>query len=258
MMLTRLPISDKNERLNEQHFHHCWPIFPAVGLIVGAISALTLMILTTLLPVAPACIMTLLIGVLLTGAIHEDGFADACDGLFCAKPPKQAFEVMKDSRLGTFGVLGLSFNLLLKTSLLITLAQSSLSLACFALITSHCLGRFSPLVLMAKLTAYTSKTSKLSNNLAAPQTLHLLLLLFAYCSAILLTLAIGFNFGLTHTPLILNAVLLSILLALFSAYATKTYIKKTLRQYNGDCLGFSEQITEITVLLTFTSLSFLY
>lgn len=98
---------------------------PVVGLIVGVLVALAVALAALRLP-APLCgVLGCLVWVLVTGGLHLDGVADCGDGLFVEAPPARRLEIMKDSRLGTFGGAALFFVLALKAAALGALAPSS-------------------------------------------------------------------------------------------------------------------------------------
>lgn len=98
--------------------------FPAVGLIVGGLAALLTGVAALRLP-APLCgVLGCLAWVLITGGLHLDGVADCGDGLLVEAPPARRLEIMKDSRLGTFGGTALFFVLALKATALGTLVAS--------------------------------------------------------------------------------------------------------------------------------------
>ncbi len=81
--------------------------YPAVGVLVGAMVAVIWWGASLLFPPEIAALISTVASVLITGAFHEDGFADACDGLGGGRTPERALEIMRDSRLGTYGTLGL-------------------------------------------------------------------------------------------------------------------------------------------------------
>lgn len=96
--------------------------FPVVGLIVGAAAALVTGLAALRLP-APLCgLLGCLAWVLVTGGLHLDGVADCGDGLLVEASPARRLEIMKDSRLGTFGGIALFFALAIKVTALGTLA----------------------------------------------------------------------------------------------------------------------------------------
>ena len=85
---------------------------------------------------------------MLTGAFHEDGLADLTDGLGGSMKREQALEIMKDSRIGSFGSLALIIALGSKISLLTLLGQKDIILACWALFGAHVSSRFTPLLVI--------------------------------------------------------------------------------------------------------------
>ena len=108
--------------------------FPAIGWIVGVITALTYWLLASNLPDLPAtplvaAFLSTFVGLMLTGAFHEDGLADLTDGLGGSMQREQALEIMKDSRIGSFGSLALIIALGSKISLLTLLGQTDIILS---------------------------------------------------------------------------------------------------------------------------------
>ncbi|UCD07963.1 MAG: adenosylcobinamide-GDP ribazoletransferase [Dehalococcoidales bacterium] len=97
--------------------------FPVVGFIIGAILALMNWVFSLFLPTAATNALTIVLLVIITGAMHLDGFADTCDGLAGNKPAKERWKVMHDSRTGAFGVTGLILLLLVKFALLNSIPQ---------------------------------------------------------------------------------------------------------------------------------------
>jgi len=131
--------------------------FPAVGAVVGGLTAGVLYGLGHFLPdpaVAPAsawvaAVLSTAVGLLITGAFHEDGLADLSDGLGGSLARDRALEIMKDSRIGTFGASALTIALLGKVALLATLMQADAALATLALWGGHVVSRAAPLGLIA-------------------------------------------------------------------------------------------------------------
>lgn len=93
---------------------HCTRYYPLVGWVVGGATALVFGLAHAIWPQPVAVLLSMAAGLALTGAFHEDGFADVCDGLGGAVTRERALEIMKDSRLGTYGVAGLGLMLALK------------------------------------------------------------------------------------------------------------------------------------------------
>lgn len=130
--------------------------FPGVGWIVGGLTAAVFWGLLLLLPPVPAApwlaaIASTVFGVLLTGAFHEDGLADLADGLGGSAQRERALEIMKDSRIGSFGAIALVLALLSKVALLALLAQADAWLAVVALFAAHVSSRTVPLLVIRTL-----------------------------------------------------------------------------------------------------------
>src|SRR5438132_826647 len=93
--------------------------FPLVGAGIGAVAGLAFVIAQTFgLGDWPAAILAVLAGLALTGALHEDGLADAADGFFGGHDCEQRLAIMSDSRHGTFGVLAIVLSVLLRAAAL--------------------------------------------------------------------------------------------------------------------------------------------
>jgi adenosylcobinamide-GDP ribazoletransferase len=130
--------------------------FPGVGWVVGGLTAAVLWGLLVLLPAAPAAVwvavvLSTVFGVMLTGAFHEDGLADLADGLGGSAERERALEIMKDSRIGSYGAIALVLVLLAKVALLALLAQGSGWLAVVALFAAHVTSRTVPLLIIRTL-----------------------------------------------------------------------------------------------------------
>ena len=95
--------------------------FPLVGAALGLIAAAVDLALRQIFPIAAASALVLALLVLMTGALHLDGFIDCCDGLFGGKEPARRLEIMRDSRIGSFGAVGVCVLLIAKYAALISL-----------------------------------------------------------------------------------------------------------------------------------------
>ncbi len=106
MFFTRLPLW-KIANVPADHFKKVVPLWPMVGWLTGGVMACVYILASYCLPSLIAIILALVARVLLTGALHEDGFADFCDGFGGGTTRQRTLEIMKDSHIGTYGVLGL-------------------------------------------------------------------------------------------------------------------------------------------------------
>jgi adenosylcobinamide-GDP ribazoletransferase len=113
--------------------------FPAIGLIVGASGAAVMWLAALVLPAPLPAILSTAVTVLMTGAIHEDGLADTCDGLGGGATRERVLEIMKDPRIGVFGAIALMLMVLLKIA---TLSLLPLWTAMAALVAVHAFSRF--------------------------------------------------------------------------------------------------------------------
>lgn len=141
--LTRIPVA-RRVPPGEREVAAASAFYPAVGLSVGAIGAS----LARLLPLLPAPVLAVAITAVtmcVTGAFHEDGLADALDGLGGGLTRERALEIMKDSRIGSFGGAGLTLLLLARFALYQAIPRPSLPAA---LLVAGGLSRFGALPIM--------------------------------------------------------------------------------------------------------------
>lgn len=208
--------------------------FPLVGWLVGAIAALLLWMLAHLLPWLPAVILATALAILLTGAFHEDGFADMCDAFGGGWEKEQVLAIMKDSRLGTYGTLGLGLMLAGKVSLLACLP---LPTALGALVAGHVLGRTTATSLLLSL-PYVRDTENPAKVKTPPSDFRLPDLLFALAVAAPALLLLP---GTAWLPVVVG----QLAVRGWAAW----YYRKRIGGYTGDCLGGAQQLGELGVLL---------
>ena len=235
MFYTRLPVPRWVGHSPEQ-LNRATRYFPLVGWIAGGTVAGTIYLSHWILPLSVSVLLGLAIGILLTGAFHEDGFADVCDGFGGGWTPEQILTIMKDSRLGTYGTVGLLLLLGTKFAALYELGQRSLPLLYITLVTSHALSR--------GLAATFIRTHRYvradADSKAKPVAQRLLTidLLVAGVFALLPLLIFP------HWWLILG-VLPALLMRLYLGY----YFNRHLGGYTGDCLGATQQLGELAMTL---------
>jgi adenosylcobinamide-GDP ribazoletransferase len=233
MFLTRLPVGkwvQHNAAL--QLGMPRW--FPAVGWLVGCMAALLLWLCASLLPWVPAVIIATALAIVSTGAFHEDGFADMCDAFGGGWEKEQVLRIMKDSRLGTYGTLGIGLMLASKLSLL---ASLPLSHALGALIAGHVLSRTVATSLLLVLPYVRDNES--TDSIAKTPPAH-------FDKADLLFTLITSAPALLLLPL---ACWLPLLLGLLGLRCWAAwYYTKRIDGYTGDCLGGAQQLAELCVL----------
>jgi adenosylcobinamide-GDP ribazoletransferase len=148
--LTRVPVP-RWVGFDPAWLQACLRHFPAVGACIGAVAAAVLWAALQGWPPTVAAALSLAATVWLTGAFHEDGLADTCDGLGGAVSRERSLAIMKDSRIGSYGAVALVLALGLKVALVATLAQRSVGLAMLALVWSHAASRAAPVWLVWRL-----------------------------------------------------------------------------------------------------------
>jgi adenosylcobinamide-GDP ribazoletransferase len=144
---------------------------PGVGWLVGGVVAAVLVFVLGALPPVPAlpwvaAAFATAAGVLVTGGLHEDGLADTADGLGGAHTRERALEIMKDSRIGSYGVIALVLVLSTKVALLAMAVQVSPWMAVLGLLGAHVSSRFAPLLLIRHLPYVTHAQRAKSRSVA--------------------------------------------------------------------------------------------
>jgi adenosylcobinamide-GDP ribazoletransferase len=231
--LTRLPVGAVGSLGNA-----AWT-FPLVGLIVGVIAALVFWIARGLsLPHEVAALLAVGTAIALTGALHEDGLADAADGLGGAHGGKRALEIMKDSRIGSYGALALGFSLLLRAGALAELAREDW----VVLLEIHCLARLGPVWLMHAVPyAGDLERSKHASLFPAGHGQIGVAIGWGVAGSALGALAGGLTWATT-------AVLWAVLGTL--SWCCAGYFRRAVGGVTGDLLGALEQVAEIAAWLT--------
>lgn len=239
--LTRLPVPPFRH-YEPDWLHQSSRHFPAVGLLVGLLCAGVLWLTSSLLTPLVGAVLSTAFGIKLTGAFHEDGLADTCDGLGGGLTRERTLTIMKDSRLGTYGVLGLVSALLIKISLL---ASMPVSVAMVALIIGHSASR----LLCISLIALLPYGGEIEHAKAKPMAQQLTWRQAIFASFWLLS---GIILAVVLFP---NAIMQigmgQWLLALFLALLATDYMRRLLRSrlqgYTGDGLGATQQLSEVAI-----------
>ncbi|NJD24520.1 MAG: adenosylcobinamide-GDP ribazoletransferase [Betaproteobacteria bacterium] len=229
---TRLPVpawvGHSAEALN-----HSARYFPAVGLIVGGIGALVYLAALQLWPQPVAVLLSMAATIYATGAFHEDGLSDAVDGLGGGWDRARILEIMKDSRVGSFGVAALWLALTGKFVLLATLDAALVPLA---LVAGHAVSRFCSTVLLATMEYVREDLLAKAKPLATRLAPGAFVVAAAFAVAGLLPLA---------WPQALAGCLLA---ALATAWLAAKF-RRWLGGYTGDCLGAVQQVAELAFYL---------
>lgn len=210
-----------------------------MGLLVGAISGSVFSLAHGLWGAGPAAALALILAVVMTGAFHEDGLADVCDGFGGGYTPERVLEIMKDSRVGAFGAIGSVLSLLLQWTLVANLAPAG-GEAVLALICAHALSRALALSVCLRLPYRRDTGPGLAKPVASglqPQQVWAGLLIGG--------LPVGV-YALAFSALRAG---LAVLLAVLLAEVLVRWFRRRIGGYTGDCLGATQQIGFIALLL---------
>lgn len=116
MFFTRLPFW-RIKQVDAEHFKHVVPLWPLAGWLTGGIMVGVLWLAAQVFPLSVAWIIAIIARLLITGCLHEDGLADFCDGMGGGVTRERILLIMKDSHIGTYGVIGLIIYFLLLTQM---------------------------------------------------------------------------------------------------------------------------------------------
>jgi adenosylcobinamide-GDP ribazoletransferase len=236
MFYTRIPVPSWMTH-DEVMLNKATIYFPVIGWIVGGVAALSLWGFGFLWPWPVAVLLSMIVSVLLTGAFHEDGFSDVCDGFGGGWTQLRILEIMKDSRVGVYGVAGLGLMLGLKFLLL---QSFGLQQALIALVLAHPLSRFTALTFIY--THEYCREDALSKVKPLAKQLQLSEMLLALVFAVIPLL------GLVIWQSELMYLGVAIPLVLVKLYLGR-YFQKWIQGYTGDCLGATQQVAEVVVYL---------
>lgn len=233
MFFTRIPCPSWVDH-NADSLNASWKYFPMMGWIVGGVSFTVCWLTIQVFPTPVAVLLSLAASLLLTGGFHEDGFTDTCDGFGGGFTPEQILTIMKDSRIGAYGVLGILVLLLLKLSALISLADtlSAWTLAA-VFINAHTASRYLSGTFVCSHEYVQDPDQSKSKPIAKRKPTS-----SEQVQALLWTLL---PLSLFLHP---AAILLLPLLFLCKAVLGPLYVRK-IGGYTGDTLGAAQQISEV-------------
>jgi len=212
---------------------------PVVGWIVGLISGLTWIAGSYLTDISIGILFSITASILTTGAFHEDGFADVCDGFGGGWTKEKIMEIMKDSRVGTYGSVGLILILATKFYLLQYLSvlfDKDFFTLIIILISAHAISRFMP-VLVIYTQSYSRETDD-SKSKPVAQKIDISIVITAGIFALIPLLLLAF---ISNQILLLLSVVFLLLITFFLS----RYFKRWIGGYTGDCLGAIQQVCEV-------------
>lgn len=236
MFFTRVPVpsSDQHDPADLQRAA-AW--FPLVGWLVGAVAAGVWWAAAQVWPPAVASGLSLVATLLLTGAFHEDGFADVCDGFGGGYTKERVLEIMRDSRVGAFGAIGVVVMLGLKWQVVAALPVGAGVATLFA---GHALSRAAAVSLMAML-PYVREESIKAKPLATELSGGRLVTALVCGLAPLVGLPARCAWSLAGVAVVW--------------WWLARWFRRRIGGYTGDCLGAAQQVTEVVFYLGVTALS---
>lgn len=243
---TRLPLWRLCD-IPRECYERVVPLWPLAGWVTGGTMAAVYALAIQVLPLEVSVLLALVSRVLLTGALHEDGFADFCDGFGGGTSRQRTLEIMKDSHIGTYGVLGLLLYYLLLYSLLCHLLPN-VACAPLLLVATDTIAKFLSSTIIIRL-PYARTASEAKNKLVyAPypwaERVLSLLIAFAPCAAVCLIYA-----DATHY---VNAMILAVICAAMTVGMLFRWMRKRIGGYTGDCCGATFLIAELVMYIVFS------
>ena len=242
--LSRIPLpaatfaANPNAKLSESA-----DVFPFVGLVVAAPATVFFFLASLIWPPAISTALALIILTMVTGALHEDGLADCADAFFGAQKVERRLEIMKDSRIGTFGALALVFVFALNWACLTQIAETSGTFGAVAALLVAAAASRAGLVWHWHVLP-PARADGLAASQGKPEW-NAVVLAAIYSATIAVPL-VFWLFGLGVLIVVLAFVLAGSLGAMIISRAK-------IGGHTGDTLGFTQKIAELSVLLALAS-----
>ncbi len=185
-----------------------------------------------------AVVLSVIAGIWITGAFHEDGFADVCDAFGGGWTKESVLGIMKDSRIGAYGTIGVVSIVLLKLFALMEIARIDTWLAVVTIVNAHASSRFIASTFVDT-HEYTQDLDKSKSKPLAKKQLSGYEVSYSFLFALLPLFLFGNWYGFLAFPM---------------AYMAKIYLgyyfNKRIGGYTGDCLGATQQVAEVVFYLS--------
>ncbi len=243
MFYTRIPCPKWVEH-SPVYLNKASRYFPLIGWITGTAFFISLYLSLLIFPIEIAVVISMISGILLTGAFHEDGFADVCDGFGGGWKKQRILEIMKDSRIGAYGVIGLALLLLLKFYTLKYIINISITdfnnhiTILLLFITVHSVSRLAAISIVFTHQYVREDMESKAKPIAQSYTWK--------------EVTGSFFFGLI--PFIYLSfhqyqIIYALIPLLVARFMLSGYFKKWIGGYTGDCLGATQQVCEVVFYL---------
>jgi adenosylcobinamide-GDP ribazoletransferase len=245
MFYTRIPCP-KNIDHDPTYLNKSSRYFPVIGWLVGGISFLVYLLTAFLFGQGIAVILSIAAGILTTGAFHEDGFADVCDGFGGGWTKEKILTIMKDSAIGAYGAIGIILLLMIKFSAIFDLVstcnsvnvQSTIKIF-LIFVAAHAVSRSAAISIVFTHNYTRDDASSKSKPIAQSFTWR--------------EVVGSLFFGLLPV-LVLSFFEWQFVLVLFPVFIARfflaRYFQKWIDGYTGDCLGATQQVCEVVFYLS--------
>lgn len=239
--LTRLPLG-RIIFLDLKYYQYALSYWPLVGFISGGLMAGVLYLSLKILPIFPACLLTITTRIMLTGAMHEDGLADFFDGFGGGKNKEQILKIMKDSHIGTYGTISLILYFLLIVSFMCNIEIKILPIL---ILIADIFSKLCASILINTI-PYVRKIeeSKLKICYIKPKIYEVIIISLISLIPIILIIKSYYIFAL------IPAIIFTFLLRIF--------LLKKIGGYTGDCCGASVLLIELIIYFSFCIISSLF
>ncbi|MCR9235889.1 MAG: adenosylcobinamide-GDP ribazoletransferase [Alphaproteobacteria bacterium] len=213
-------------------------LFPAIGLVIGLIGALVLAFGVLLqLPHYLISVLSITAMIIATGALHEDGLADMIDGFGGGHERERKLEIMKDSHIGTYGVLALLLSQGMRMILIASLLLRGLDVAITVLLAAQMVSRLCSMFLWAGLTP--ARSNGLSKQAGQPQRRALVMAVVTTSIALLCLLLPNLN---------ILAILFATALSAFVGYLMILLCRQQIGGQTGDTIGATQQLCDLAFM----------
>ena len=240
MFFTRLPFW-RIKQVDTEHFKHVVPLWPLAGWLTGGIMVGVLWLTSQVMPLSMAWLLAIVSRLLVTGCLHEDGLADFCDGMGGGETHERILLIMKDSHIGTYGVIGLIIYFLLLTQM----SALPLLLLCAIVFTGDVWCKFVSSHII-NILPYARKEEEAKNKTIYQR----MTAIEAFIGALLGTIPAVIFLPKTFWSALLAPVVVFILLMWL--------MKRRIQGYTGDCCGALFLISELSYLLTCLAIDLYY
>ena len=234
MLLTRIPVNwQKISPDTPPDLNRCLWVYPIVGIIVSLIGAVIYLGAQVLnIPQMASILLCLSAMIITTGAFHEDGLADTMDGFGGGVSPEKKLDIMRDSRIGTYGGLALILSIGIKVT---SLSVLSLNHVVFALLVGATVSRL--MIIFALMILLPARKKSLSVEAGKPSI-----------KSVIVATTITILVCLSLQDIVTIIYILSAAIVTTAIFCRLAY--NQVAGYSGDILGSIQQISEISVYLT--------